>query len=890
MIPHKLIIKNFLSYGETPAVVNFDPYNLICLSGKNGNGKSALLDALTWAIWGQARKISGISKPDEGLLRLGASRMLVTIEFSFNNQYYRIRREYARAANKAIASLDLEIRQPSHGFFSSLTDKTIRATQDKINQLLGIDYETFVNSSFIRQGHSNEFSKKSPKERKEILGSILGLDHYQQLQSAALDAGRQLQVEQQMLERIDALARQEIEQHADNQQALELSQKEAQIRTDLTALKTKDQELSKEFNLLEVTVLQQKTLQEKAKHEAQEITTLQKKINLHYQAFKLLHAELLKEKKDKGQTERKKRLETESALFLAAQQKNNLLQKELEQTQLEVQTLQEQIEKTKKELREKILPLQQKETQLATEQLHFSTQKERLAGQLLTLKKQSEALKQSSLELEKQTADHATFEALFDKRKQFYQFLQQKNQLIDSSLSELQPKKEQLEIGTSAHCPLCDQLVTAARKKFLQNKLLKDQKQFLYQKNKIIRLMKSLKELLIAQHKILQEKIEFKKQLEQNKTKQTESAQLIVQIEKEQLHIDQEITARKTTLEQLLKEVSALKKELEREPQELLALKAKTDAIKQQIKTLNYHAEAHNALNKELTSLYQLTSPEAIEKKKTEKALKKAEVLHLISLLKKMYQEHALMTKQLNEHPSLEPLVLKKQSDKKELERQLDQRQKELEKIVAEQARIASELLRIKKIEAEMKTRAQKKEELSLEIQEYQLIAQAFSKNGIPALLIEEVIPELENEANQLLQKLTNNQAQIFIESVRDLKKGGVKETLDIHISDSSGIRPYEMFSGGEAFRIDFALRIAISKLLARRAGTPLQTLIIDEGFGSQDEEGLQKIMDALYKIQNDFAKIIIVSHLPMMKDNFPVHFIIEKGALGSQVTIEERG
>jgi exonuclease SbcC len=98
------------------------------------------------------------------------------------------------------------------------------------------------------------------------------------------------------------------------------------------------------------------------------------------------------------------------------------------------------------------------------------------------------------------------------------------------------------------------------------------------------------------------------------------------------------------------------------------------------------------------------------------------------------------------------------------------------------------------------------------------------------------------------------------------------------------------MFSGGEAFRIDFALRIAISKLLARRAGTSLQTLIIDEGFGSQDEEGLGNIMDALYKIQDDFAKIIIVSHLPAMKDQFPVHFVIDKGPQGSRVTVIEQG
>ena len=180
--------------------------------------------------------------------------------------------------------------------------------------------------------------------------------------------------------------------------------------------------------------------------------------------------------------------------------------------------------------------------------------------------------------------------------------------------------------------------------------------------------------------------------------------------------------------------------------------------------------------------------------------------------------------------------------------------------------------------------------QLNNTIDDYQIIATATGNDGIQALLIDETIPEIEQEANKLLAKLTNNQAHIIIDSLRDLKKGGTKETLDIKISDPTGIRPYELFSGGEAFRIDFALRIAISKLLAHRSGTALQTLIIDEGFGSQDEEGLGQIMDALYKIQNDFSKIIIVSHLAALKDQFPVHFVIEKGARGSSIKVVELG
>ena len=97
-------------------------------------------------------------------------------------------------------------------------------------------------------------------------------------------------------------------------------------------------------------------------------------------------------------------------------------------------------------------------------------------------------------------------------------------------------------------------------------------------------------------------------------------------------------------------------------------------------------------------------------------------------------------------------------------------------------------------------------------------------------------------------------------------------------------------FPAAKHFELILPCALRYSKLLARRAGTSLQTLIIDEGFGSQDEEGLSHIMDAIYKIQEDFAKIIIVSHLSSMKNQFPVHFVIEKGPHGSMVQIMEQG
>src|SRR6266852_10005700 len=106
MIPQKLQLKNFLSYGPDLQTIDFAPYHLICLSGKNGHGKSALLDAITWALWGQARKPFGAAKPDEHLLRLGQTQMLVIFDFAFNGQTYRIRREFAKPHGKPYAILE----------------------------------------------------------------------------------------------------------------------------------------------------------------------------------------------------------------------------------------------------------------------------------------------------------------------------------------------------------------------------------------------------------------------------------------------------------------------------------------------------------------------------------------------------------------------------------------------------------------------------------------------------------------------------------------------------------------------------------------------------------------------------------------------------------------
>ena len=181
------------------------------------------------------------------------------------------------------------------------------------------------------------------------------------------------------------------------------------------------------------------------------------------------------------------------------------------------------------------------------------------------------------------------------------------------------------------------------------------------------------------------------------------------------------------------------------------------------------------------------------------------------------------------------------------------------------------------------------REDQALMVKNHKTLERAFGKDGVPALLIEQALPMIEEKANELLDRLSDGTMNVrFVTQAgyKDKKRDDMKETLDILISDGAGTRDYEMFSGGEAFRVNFAIRLALSEILARRTGARLQTLVIDEGFGSQDTQGRQRLVEAINLVKADFAKILIITHLEELKEAFPNRIEVEKTARGSSVRV----
>lgn len=894
MIPHTLHIKNFLSYGPETQIVDFKPYNLISLSGKNGHGKSALLDAITWAIWGQARKTSGQSKPDAGLLHLGQKHMMVILEFEVNGTVYRVRREFLHTQSKAFTTLDFGI-QNSDGKLVPLTDKTIKDTQDKIEKMIGITYDAFTNSTFLRQGQSNEFSNKSPKERKEILAQILQLQQFEDQKKIALHHARQQQIGYQAKVQIQNRITQELAQLAT------ITQQYEQIEITLTALQ---QEISINQQQLQAHKVKQQQLQEQQnivtflEHQQQELYTQQQNLLQSLQ-----------------QHEQKLTINTNlpaKSVLLELEQKLNETVTLLQKKQQDKLLLKEQYLTTKEKL-QTIIQAQQEEYLKQEQVIHIA------------LSKNEEASKQLDKQL--QQAENST-RNITKELTQFQQLCaQQQQQLITltTTVQQYEQHKKLLEQARQEYQQLCSQGTYS--KQYVQK--LQNDEACLQQNNRCLLCTQNIDQqhkTLMAQ-KLQDEQLSLKNSLQKLK----EQAQLqkiqVQQLQTQQQNLEQEyehFLKLQTHHEQTISRLQATQQQLEQHQsnvqkihQEQLTISEHTKTLQAQLAELQKSLEtqtqnseiAHlwqklqeiETLGKQLTidpQQYQTTQQELSKvRQQLEQHNQQNEVVQITTIMQQLQlQVQMVATKQLQnsqelaKYQHLPQLFAQLQQEEKLLQENIQQKEKALQDGLMQKNVLQHQQQKKYALETELDALNKDAKILHQEMTDYQEIAKALGKDGIQALLIEQAIPEIEHETNQILSRLTNNQTQIFIESLRDLKKGGSKETLDIKISDPFGLRDYELFSGGEAFRIDFALRIGISKLLARRAGTTLQTIFIDEGFGSQDEEGLNLIMDNIHKIQEDFAKIVIVSHLPEMKEHFPIQFIIEKKRSGSTISVVQQG
>src|SRR5687767_5387471 len=245
MIPVKLKLRNFMCYRDSGEELDLTHVHLACLSGENGAGKSAVLEAITWVLWGKAR---GRSNIDDDLISKGASEMEVDYHFILGEEHYRVVRK--RAKKQTILDIQVSL-EGTDGTWRSISGSTVRETQDEIESVLKIDYETFVNSAYLLQGRADMFTIKTKTERKQVLANILGLSQYDRFEDLAKEEVKQRKALTAEMEghftRIDKelLKRGEYDQELEAVQAelIQEQEKLSSLRAEIADLVSKAQQL-----------------------------------------------------------------------------------------------------------------------------------------------------------------------------------------------------------------------------------------------------------------------------------------------------------------------------------------------------------------------------------------------------------------------------------------------------------------------------------------------------------------------------------------------------------------------------------------------------------------------------------------------------------------------
>ena len=849
MIPIKLALRNFMCFRDNVPPINFESIHTACISGNNGNGKSALIDAITWALWGQTRASS-----DDDLIHTGQNDVDVEFEFAVGIQRYRIFRKHSKPkSQKSSGQTILEFQLSTPQGYKVLSGDTTSQTQQKITQLLHMDYNTFINSAFLKQGRADEFTKKRPAERKQVLGNILQLSIYDELEEQAKEQGiiiTQLEV-----------AINSFKEELTHKPAYQVEFDQAQIELAQSEKLTLEQEVRLK------NLRQDKQTLENKKTQLAEIAAHIRDTQLNYQRWN--------QQVQQCQTRIKSYGELIDRRDIIVINYNNLIEtrrrcQEFDQKLKQANSLSQ----SKHRLEMAIFKAGEELNKAHAVSENHIRDLETISQRLPKLQ---DEMKQTLSELRGLDNMETTLRERRESSKLLRErvhFLRTENERLFLEIEQLEEKLKMLSHPEGVTCPLCETELGLDGQKRIEAKYAAEKSN----KSQILKTNQSELVQKENQSRNLETDIQqSESRLKHDKAIAQSKYGTISQTISDAQEAVEKLVAEKQTLEEI--EQRLVKRDFAVSEQTALS------EIEKQISGIGYDQQQHELLRSQLTGLeqYELPKRQLEEADKLIIQEKEAEV-------KACSTANELRVKMEEDNRRTQSL-LTELNDFTQLTSELSIAETGYQSLLTAQKRIREVMggakANLDRLTALETRNIEKENQLSQAVKQdniFKDLSQAFGKKGIQAMLIEMAIPEIEAEANKLLSRMTDNRMHIKMETQRETKKGDVLETLDINISDELGTRNYEMFSGGEAFRIDFAIRIALSKLLARRAGAPLPTLIIDEGFGTQDSTGIEKIKEAITSIQDDFEKILVITHIPDFKDAFPMRIEVVKTPEGSTI------
>ena len=857
MIPITLSISGFLSYKD-PVEIDFSGFDLACISGQNGAGKSSILDAMTWALFGRARK------HDESIINLESDAAQVTLTFEYEGNLYRVMRTNPRGKTTALEFLISENGIAGNGCsWKPLTESSLRETDQKIVDILRLDYETFINAAFFLQGEADQFTQHNPSDRKRILSQILNLGIWEDFRKKTFQKRRKSESEITRVEGRATEIRSELSEEDERRQHL------AGLEKDLA--ESENERTHKEKELAEM----EQYLQSIAEH-SQQTEELDRQVEAKLQKLENLREKLIPRTKEQESFYEVMDAEEQIEKDFSEWEKDKKALGALDQTakkflaeERERQTPLSEITSEKARLEQELENLEEEKASVE----HSSTKipsledfLEELANETRVIEKDLEVLEQKRQQLEEAQQNLADTRA--------------ENPVLFEEMKKLEKRIQELDEAGGVDCPLCGQPMPKTER----SKLVADLKAQGKEKGDRYRENKQLLSEAEGQVQILKEETSvFATANKKLRTLTTEQEKLNLEITR--------LTSQKVDWDKKgKKRLKTIQDELEKETFAPEAHKALAK-IDQKLKSIGYDPAEHDRIRKQVEEgeTYQARMQE-LEKAKAALAPLVRDIADITDAIETERKElDELSQTQKNSVAMLDDLIAHAPDLKKAEQVLLSL--KEQENVLQREVGAAQQKVSV------LKTQKERLEGLDQELTSFRekvrlhkQLEEAFGKNGVPALLIEQALPQIEIKANEILGRLSNGAMSIqFItqREYKDKKRVDLKETLDIQIQDRAGIRDYEMFSGGESFRINFAVRLALSHVLAQRAGARLQTLVIDEGFGSQDEIGRQRLTEAITLVKDDYKKILVITHIDALKDTFSTQLVVEKTPTGSAVSVQ---
>src|SRR5450432_1386122 len=174
MRPMKLELKGFTSFRDR-SEIDFRGFDLFAITGQTGAGKTSLLDAMTYALYGRTSRLNRAGKD---LISQGASEMSVALHFRAGCDEYRV----SRAIHWSTTTVRLE--KLEQGKWHSVTGNA-GEIGERVERIIGLDFDAFTKSVILPQGRFDRFLQGSRKEQRETLNDLLDMEIYQRMVQSA---------------------------------------------------------------------------------------------------------------------------------------------------------------------------------------------------------------------------------------------------------------------------------------------------------------------------------------------------------------------------------------------------------------------------------------------------------------------------------------------------------------------------------------------------------------------------------------------------------------------------------------------------------------------------------------------------------------------------------